>query len=149
MHRDCENAISSAQNRAYHRSQAILELPFNTWKRQADSLNDELDELGINRTIWTALNNQSDKAPAGSGRGTATLPGRGREAAKQVDAIQSGIRQSCKANDERKQQLDLEGKAFIIWSGQKKMKDADLWGIRGGSFVQEADSGGGPAPERI
>mgnify|MGYP002791697680 CR=1 FL=1 len=137
---DCENAISKcAQNQAAY-NKAILELPIQYLEKANDSLNDELDELqdkqdDLDSAIAGVTGHLQDQIEAQQ-----TLRDEAEETAKkQIDAIQSEIDGLQKANDERKQQLDLEEKLYNL-ERAKNQKTTRIFRESEGGFVYEADS---------
>ncbi|WP_276854906.1 hypothetical protein [Enterocloster lavalensis] len=137
---DCENAISKcAQNQAAY-NKAILELPIQYLEKANDSLNDELDELqdkqdDLDSAIAGVTGHLQDQIEAQQ-----TLRDEAEETAKkQIDAIQNEIDGLQKANDERKQQLDLEEKLYNL-ERAKNQKTTRIFRESEGGFVYEADS---------
>lgn len=137
---DCENAISKcAQNQAAY-NKAILELPIQYLEKANDSLNDELDELqdkqdDLDSAISGVTGHLQDQIEAQQ-----TLRDEAEETAKkQIDAIQNEIDGLQKANDERKQQLDLEEKLYNL-ERAKNQKTTRIFRESEGGFVYEADS---------
>lgn len=137
---DCENAISKcAQNQAAY-NKAILELPIQYLEKANDSLNDELDELqdkqdDLDGAIAGVTGHLQDQIAAQQ-----TLRDEAEETAKkQIDAIQNEIDGLQKANDERKQQLDLEEKLYNL-ERAKNQKTTRIFRESEGGFVYEADS---------
>lgn len=137
---DCENAISKcAQNQAAY-NKAILELPIQYLEKANDSLNDELDELqdkqdDLDSVIAGVTGHLQDQIEAQQ-----TLRDEAEETAKkQIDVIQNEIDGLQKANDERKQQLDLEEKLYNL-ERAKNQKTTRIFRESEGGFVYEADS---------
>ena len=137
---DCENAISKcAQNQAAY-NKAILELPIQYLEKANDSLNDELDELqdkqdDLDSAIAGVTGHLQDQIEAQQ-----ALRDEAEETAqKQIDAIQDEIDGLQKANDERKQQLDLEEKLYNL-ERAKNQKTSRIFRESEGGFVYEADS---------